>query len=525
MLRKNAYAAVLLVAALACSDSPGGIETPVVSRVEVGPADRVLVVGDTMRLTAYPTTNDGTVVGGVPIAWVSEDADVAGVTNLGIHGVVLAKAPGSVRISATAEGRTGSVRVTVTAAPLQVASVEITPNVLALQPGQEHPVEAVLRAADGTVIGGRAITWSSSSSPTVTATSYGNVSFAMLRAQSAGFATITATSEGVSGTAHVTVATWPANVHSITLTPADTIVAIGAELTMRAVLRAADGAILTGRTITWTSTAPEYAAVDQHGNVRALGAGNVAIRATAEGVTGQAAVRVQAAVTPVAHVHIQPYAKSAWVDHVVAFSGVALAQNGTVLEGRTLTWSIEDSTIAAVNPATGQVRGRRPGVTKVRATAEGVTGQAELHVFPIPLGVVTYALTYDWWDGQVRVAEPMGTVTWTDAAGVERTAELSLMGGSITMDHSAYPYAYTRTLLGEAYAVVDGVLQKVAERRVEDSGTVMMVTVPGGHSRWQFTSAVTPGLTYQARPRGHGEMEVRTEVGGRIADVLFRQRP
>ena len=528
-MNTNRWLYLLLATALvACSENPGGIEVPAVSRVEVGPSGRVLTVGDTMRLTARPTTEDGVVLGSVAITWDSDDDGVATIRPNGIWGVVEAKAPGTARISASADGRTGSVVVTVTAAPLEVATVEIVPASLTLMPGQDHPVEAVLRTADGTVIGGREITWTTSSAPVVSVTSVGNVSFAMLRGQSAGTATITATSGGVQGVANVTVAAQPPAVHSITLAPADTTLDIGQQFNMRAVLRAADGSVITGRAIQWSSTGAEYASVDQHGNVKAHAGGNVSIRATAQGVIGQAAVRVRPAQVPVAMVVIMPVARTLFVDHLASYAETtrALAANGLPLEGRTITWSVSDTTIAAVNTATGQVRGRRPGVVKVRATSEGKTGEAELHVLPVPVGSVVYDLTYNWWDGQVRIAEPMGAVAWTDAQGVERWADLSLFAGRLTLDHGVYPHTYERVLIGRAYAHVNGVLTLVAEREVVDRGTALVTGAPSGDTYLEYTSTTTPGATFRTFARGHGELRMLGDIGaGRVADVLFRQRP
>lgn len=56
---------------------------------------------------------------------------------------------------------------------------------------------------------------------------------------------------------------------------------------------------------------------------------------------------------------------------------------GAELPGRTVTWTAEDSTIAAVT-ADGVVEGRASGTTRIHASSEGVTGSAEVTVVAEP---------------------------------------------------------------------------------------------------------------------------------------------
>jgi hypothetical protein len=114
----------------------------------------------------------------------------------------------------------------------------------------------------------------------------------LVRAIGVGTATITATSEGRSGTSAITVA--PVPVASVTVTPATVELAAGATRAMAVVLRGADGTALEGRSVTWSSSRTSVATVSSAGLVSAVSAGTASVTATSEGRSGTAAITVTA---------------------------------------------------------------------------------------------------------------------------------------------------------------------------------------------------------------------------------------
>jgi uncharacterized protein YjdB len=76
---------------------------------------RPLKMGDTLELRAEPRDRRGRLLSERPAAWSSSDPDIAGVDST--SGIVIAKAPGSAEITVSAEGKSGSVRVTVLPQP------------------------------------------------------------------------------------------------------------------------------------------------------------------------------------------------------------------------------------------------------------------------------------------------------------------------------------------------------------------------------------------------------------------------
>src|SRR5207247_2332462 len=140
---------------------------------------------------------------------------------------------------------------------------------------------------DGNVnpLSGRVVTWASSNTSVATVSSSG-----LVTGKVAGSATITATSEGQSGTASITVTTVP--VASVTVTPASASVNEGKTVQLTATPKDANGNPLSGRTIAWSSSNTAVATVSTSGLVTGKVAGSATITATSEGQSGTAAITV-----------------------------------------------------------------------------------------------------------------------------------------------------------------------------------------------------------------------------------------
>jgi hypothetical protein len=106
---------------------------------------------------------------------------------------------------------------------------------------------------------------------------------------SLGAATITATSEGIAGSASITVLT---NITTVTVSPdpAEVVSALTVQLTATA--QAADASVLSGKTFTRTTADASIATVDASGLVTGGTLGSTTISATAEGISGAATVDV-----------------------------------------------------------------------------------------------------------------------------------------------------------------------------------------------------------------------------------------
>src|SRR5207247_600814 len=153
----------------------------------------------TVQLTGTPKDANGAPLSGRTVTWSTSNTSVATVSN---SGLVSGVTPGSATITATSEGKSGTSSITVTNVP--VATVEVTPPSASVQAGQTVQLTGTPRDAGGNPLSGRMVTWSSSNTSVTTVSSCGPV-----LGVTPGSATITATSEGKSGTSSVTVTNVP----------------------------------------------------------------------------------------------------------------------------------------------------------------------------------------------------------------------------------------------------------------------------------------------------------------------------
>jgi uncharacterized protein YjdB len=252
------------------------------------------------------------------------------------------------------------------AVPVSSVSVSFTSP---LEVGQNAQASAVLLDASGNVLSGRAISWSSSAAGVATVSTSGLVTGA-----STGTATITATSEGKSGSADVTVAVIPVASVSVSLTSP---LGVGQTTQATAVVRDASSNVLSGRTISWSSSATGVAAVSPSGLVTGGRIGTATITATSEGMNGSADVTVT--VLPVARVTVVLVSSRVGVGQTTAAIVTAFDATGHSLSGRAFTWTSSSAAVATVS-STGLVTATGLGTATITATSETVPGSAVLTV-------------------------------------------------------------------------------------------------------------------------------------------------
>ena len=168
-------------------------------------------------------------------------------------------------------------------------------------------------------------------------------------------------------------------VASVDVTPASAIVAVGGTVQLTAALKDAGGEPLIGRTVTWSSNAPQFANVSSTGLVTGVAAGPATISATSEGKTGTASVTVTASAEPVATVEVTPGSVSLVVGGTVQLTATPKDAAGQPLTGRTITWGSSASLVASVS-GTGFVTAVGAGPATITATSEGKSGTASVTV-------------------------------------------------------------------------------------------------------------------------------------------------
>ena len=143
-----------------------------------------------------------------------------------------------------------------------ITSIVVTPGSNSLVVGSTVALTAIARNAAGAAVAGHAVTWAAAPSSVATIGSTSGV----LTAVGAGTANVTATIGSVTGTATVTVADPPpAPVATVSVNPGSYTLTVGGTVQLSATTRDANGAVLTGRAITWSSSNNGYATVSASG--------------------------------------------------------------------------------------------------------------------------------------------------------------------------------------------------------------------------------------------------------------------
>lgn len=150
----------------------GGTGTTVsVNSVTIAPPNPSVAELQTVQLTATARDASGGAIAGKTFTWSSSAQTIATVN--ASSGLVSGVAAGTAQISASTDGKTGTVPVTVTPVP---SSVQITtPPDSLLSKGATLQLTAVVRNASNAVIAGAPVTWSSSNTAAATVSGTGLV--------------------------------------------------------------------------------------------------------------------------------------------------------------------------------------------------------------------------------------------------------------------------------------------------------------------------------------------------------------
>lgn len=256
----------------ACSEGTSPPPPAVVAQVIVEPGNHDVKVGEQFTFSARILDANGHEIENRQASWSSTNQDVATVSS---DGVVTALAAGTASIRATAGDKSGQATLTVSLQP--VAFVELNLGQVSLVVGDSRTLVATAKDAAGRVITDREVTWVSSAPNVVTVDAIGR-----LTALNIGISMVTASVEGRTATAQVTVS--PAPVASIAISQASLLLEIGEQRQLSATVRDAHGNVLTGRAVQW-AVDNAVLSITQTGFITGVRQGYVAITATSEGVS------------------------------------------------------------------------------------------------------------------------------------------------------------------------------------------------------------------------------------------------
>jgi len=275
-VRTLATTVVVALSSSSCGSTAPDV-TPKVGAIVVSPASSTITLNAQLPLQAEVRDDSGSVVPDAAIIWTVQDSRVVSIS---ADGIVTALAVGTSKVAANALGKSGVATVTVASNPTSpppsvsqatVVRVDISPAASSLQAGDTQLFAATPRDVRGNAIGGKSAAWASDNSA-VAAVNGGHVATSKV-----GVATITATVDGVKGTATITVT--PGPVSSVAVTAPSKKLKPGSTMQLSATATDSKGNVIPNQSFFWSSSNTNTATVSGSGVVTGRRSGNVTITA------------------------------------------------------------------------------------------------------------------------------------------------------------------------------------------------------------------------------------------------------
>jgi len=453
---------VIPVLGLCGCEKPAGLADPgrTVARVAVSPRQIALLPNQTSHFLAVGLTATGDTTS-VAVTWRATGGTIIDTSSTGSYHYATyqpSAIPGKYLVIATDPPDPGFADTsTITVLSLPVASVTLNPSVASIVLGATVQLAAIPQDASGTPLDGRSVNWASSAPGVATVSATGLVTAVL-----AGSATITATSEGKSGTAAITVTTVP--VASVTVSPASASVRVGGTQQVLAVVKDSAGGLLTGRVVVWSSGNTSVATVSSSGLVTGVTAGATTVTAASEGKSTSATITVTN--LPVDTVTVSPASATIAIGGTQQLSAVTKDSAGRTLTGRVVNWSSSSASVASVSG--GLVTGQSAGSVTITATSEGKSGTSVIRVQPpLPTSHAGYYVA----PNGLPTGDGSSTRPWDLATALARPLAVQ-PGDTIWLRGGTYTGSFISQLVGTPGAPIV-VRQYPGERATVDGNFVM----------------------------------------------------
>lgn len=325
--------------------------------ISISPTTIKMNIGETRKVdvTLQPSNVTDTT-----IIWQSAYPAIAKVVN----GEITAVSAGTTTITArTTSGLSQSLTVTVN--PLLAESISLNTEEATLLENEQQVLVATILPTKTT---DKSVTWVSSNPSIVSVDTKGK-----LTANSIGDAVITATTaNGLEATCIVHVTLNVVAVSDVMVEPETITMYIGDIESLSAIVSPSNA---TNKSLVWTTSRSSVATVDQYGTISAIAKGTATITATSSNnISGTCVVTVNA--VEVESITLSDVSLA--VGESQTLQAVVAPTNAT---NKTITWSIDDESIATINSSSGKITGVSKGTAIVTAKAlNGVTTTAKVTV-------------------------------------------------------------------------------------------------------------------------------------------------
>ncbi|NLB00053.1 MAG: PGF-pre-PGF domain-containing protein, partial [Methanomicrobiales archaeon] len=292
-------------------------------------------------------------------------------------GLFTALAEGTTTVTASAGDVTGTATVIVSdEEPVEpiVVCVEVYPSPVTLDIGDTNQFSATAFDQDDNVVAGVEFEWSCSGQDIGTIDEYG-----LFTALAAGTAVVTATVDGISGTADLTINAGEPALARIVVIPSAATIEVGGDLEYRAVAFDRFGNLVPDADITWECCNGGIGSIDESGFFTALSSGTATITACGDGAKGSATVTVNCNAPTLDRIVVIPSAITLTEGDTAAFTATAFDQDGIEMPDVEVAWGCDNPVVGEIDES-GFFTALVAGTATVTATAEGIPGAAEVTV-------------------------------------------------------------------------------------------------------------------------------------------------
>jgi len=342
----------------------------VLKSITISPPAANLVVGSTVAFTATGQYSDGSTANVTAAAtWSAVPASVLAMN--GSQGI--GRMPGAATVTAVVQGISAQAMVRVSAA--QVVQITVLPPTAMVGVGTVARFTADARLSDGTHqdVTGPA-TWTSNNLAVAVITGNGTA-----QGSAPGRALITATFNGFSGTATLTVTGAP--LIGIQVDPINPTVGVGVSLTFTATGIFADGTRTDiTSSVMWTSNSPAVVSVDPTGRALTRTVGTAVITAIGPGmVTGSSTVTVTS--VTLRSLAVVPPQVTLTVGGTAVLRAIGTYSDGSTVDlTASAFWTVAPDNVVSTTEGNGFVQAFGVGSAAVTATFAGVSGTAKIVV-------------------------------------------------------------------------------------------------------------------------------------------------
>ena len=328
-----------------------------VTEVRLSESTVGIVEGSTYKLTATVLPENTT--DSKSVSWSSSNSEVAAVD---VNGTVTAKRAGTAVITATStNGKSAGCTVTVEKKQIPVTEVRLSESTVGIVEGSTYKLTATVLPENTT--DSKNVSWSSNNEAVATVDANGNVT-----AKRAGTAVITATSEnGKTASCTITVNKKDTNITitEVRLNKSTETLTEGDTTTLTATVLPEN--TTDSKSVSWSSSNSEVAAVDANGTVTAKSAGTAVITATStNGKSAGCTVTVSRKEIPITEISLDKSSATLTEGETTTLVATVLPENTT--DSKNVSWSSSNSEVATVD-ANGTVTAKSAGTAVITATS------------------------------------------------------------------------------------------------------------------------------------------------------------